>query len=97
LGWTVDAIFGIQLHTNLEHAMPYQKALDRARLALAEARRDIIDEMRSYPTPVSGCDAQYNHLIAQRSAISDALDALAHPPFVATPRQLTAERRVESR
>lgn len=77
--------------------MTYQTHMARAAEDLRAARNLIQDELRAYPTPVSGCDAQYNHLIGQRNAINAALDALDSPPFVATPRTLSPGAGVESR
>lgn len=77
--------------------MSYDTHVTEAKNALEAARRSIQTELRSYPTPVSGCDAQYNFLIGQRGAISAALDALNTPYFVATPRMLEPSARVESR
>lgn len=57
----------------------------------------IQDEIRDYPTPISGCDAQYNYLIGMRGSISDALLALEGPQFVATPRSLEPSAGIESR
>lgn len=46
----------------------------------AEARPDlkaelqrIKDEIADYPGPIAGCDAQFNHLLAERQRILDAL------------------------
>ena len=58
----------------------------RARMALAEAAAELDAEIRAYPTPVSGCDAQYNHLLAERSRVRRALDALDAPVHIPTPR-----------
>lgn len=77
--------------------MMYEQHLDDARNALKAARAEIQEELRAYPTPVSGCDAQYNHLIGQRGAVSAALQALDAPRFVATPRIPVEGARVESR
>ena len=77
--------------------MDYDDCLLLARAELRHARHLLIDEIRSYPTPVSGCDTQYNHLIGQRAAVDDALAALDAPRFVATPRMPTATSAVESR
>ena len=77
--------------------MTYELHLSRARRNLAAARDAIQTELRAYPTPVSGCDAQYNHLIGQRGAISAAIQALETPCFVATPRIPEEGARVESR
>ncbi len=40
----------------------------------AEAAR-IEAEIRSYPTPIAGCDAQFNHLLDRRAEIGRALAA----------------------
>ncbi|MEL7150831.1 MAG: hypothetical protein AAGK71_08865 [Pseudomonadota bacterium] len=77
--------------------MSYETQLMAARAALMAARTDIQNELRAYPTPVSGCDAQYNHLIGQRGAVAAALQALDAPPFVATPRSPDPNAGIESR
>ena len=64
---------------------------------LRAAQRAIAEEIASYPTPISGCDAQFNHLIAERSRIAASLAALSREVFVPTPRQPSPEMRVESR
>lgn len=77
--------------------MTYQNHLAKAADELRAAKNLILDEIRDYPTPISGCDAQYNHLIGLRNAATLALDALSEPPFVATPRTLSRGDGVESR
>ena len=77
--------------------MDYQTHLTKAAAELRTAKNRLQDELRDYPTPVSGCDAQYNHLISVRNAINSALDAIEQPPFVATPRMLSPGASVESR
>jgi len=49
----------------------------------AEARPDletelqrIKDEIADYPSPIAGCDAQFNHLLAERQRLLDALRVL---------------------
>lgn len=68
-----------------------------ARTALDTARRAIAEEINRYPTPISGCDAQFNHLLSQRSQVSRALDALETDVFVPTPRTPSPFAGVESR
>ena len=58
----------------------------RARAALHDAASELDAEIRSYPTPVSGCDAQFNHLLAERSRVRRALDALDAQIHIPTPR-----------
>ena len=77
--------------------MTYDDNLDRARQALKGAVDELSAELRAYPTPVSGCDAQYNHLVGLRNSAGLALQALEGPAFVATPRMPDPDARVESR
>ena len=77
--------------------MTSEDCLTVAKAELRMARQLIQDELRDYPTPISGCDAQYNYLIGLRGSISDALAALKGPRFVATPRTPTPTAGVESR
>ncbi len=77
--------------------MTYETALSQAKDKLRAADAMLREELQTYPTPVSGCDAQYSHFIAQRGAISRALSALEAPPFVASPRTLEEGAGVESR
>ncbi len=50
------------------------------------ARTELDDEIRSYPTPISGCDAQYNHILAERRRVHAALEALDEEIHIPTPR-----------
>jgi len=61
-------------------------ATARAHAALIEARDELDDEIRAYPTPISGCDAQYNHLLAERRRVHAALRALSEEIHIPTPR-----------
>lgn len=77
--------------------MTYEDCLKRATDELESAHRLIQDEIVNYPTPISGCDAQFNHLLGLRSSINNALNNLQGPAFVPTPRRLSPEVGVESR
>ncbi len=77
--------------------MQIDDCLTAAKAELHQARQLILEELHSYPTPVSGCDAQYNHLISQRGSIDAAIQALGSLPFVATPRTPSQHAGVESR
>ena len=59
---------------------------DRARTALMMARAELDQEIHSYPTPISGCDAQYNFLLAERRRIHAAMEALDADIHIPTPR-----------
>lgn len=63
-----------------DHVRAAVRELEQAREALDRAIAD-------YPTPVAGCDAQFNHLLSEQARIGSALAALAAAPFVPTPRQ----------
>lgn len=66
----------------LDHTSPTA----RARAALLAAAAELDAEIHGYPTPVSGCDAQYNHLLAERRRVRHALEALDEPVHIPTPR-----------
>lgn len=77
--------------------MSYEDHLNRARAELLNAQASIRYEMRNYPTPISGCDAQYNYLVGMQGSVADALTQLSGPRFVATPRTPDVAAGVESR
>ena len=58
-----------------------------ARAALLAARDALTAEIAAYPRPVSGCDAQFNHLLAERHRCVVALAALDRDIHIPTPRQ----------
>jgi len=58
----------------------------KARQCLAAARDGLDAEIRDYPRPISGCDAQYNHLLAERRRVHEALAALEAEVHIPTPR-----------
>jgi hypothetical protein len=43
---------------------------------LRELRRRLSEEIRTYPTPIPRCDAQFNHLYEQLGRLSRDLDAI---------------------
>ncbi len=61
-------------------------SLETARRHLADARDALDAEIRDYPTPVSGCDAQYNHLLAERRRAHEALQVLESEIHIPPPR-----------
>ena len=68
--------------------LAYEAALEAARAELDAARRLLQQEIADYPTPISGCDAQYVRLMSDRTRILNCLHELDDQPFVATPRIL---------
>lgn len=67
-----------QVETDLLHP-----AWAQLRRLLETRRRPIQDEIRKYPPPIPACDAHFNHLLDQRSALSRELvrlDAVSRGP-----------------
>jgi hypothetical protein len=47
---------------------------------LRGVRERLAEEIRSYPTPIPRCDAQFNHLYEQLGRLSRDLDAIEGKP-----------------
>lgn len=75
----------------------FQDCILLAETELERARHSLQDAIQSYPTPISGCDAQFNFLLAERTKVQNALRELGAEVFVPTPRIPNAGDRVESR
>ncbi len=75
----------------------YSECLGIARLELKLAQAALRRDMAEYPTPIAGCDEQFNHLLDQSERVRNALAALDAPHFVPTPRKLNTEQGIESR
>lgn len=75
----------------------FEDCILAARAELAMAKQLIQDEISNYPAPISGCDAQFNHLLAERQKIFTAVRSLNEFVFVPTPRTPTPHAGVESR
>ncbi|MEX3017936.1 hypothetical protein [Gymnodinialimonas hymeniacidonis] len=75
----------------------YSDCLTLARAELIQADRMIGENIRNYPTPISGCDAAFNGLLADREKVHRALLALSSDVFVPTPRTPMPDSGVESR
>ncbi len=43
------------------------------KVLLESEKKRIYDEIRTYPPPIAGCDQQYNHLLDERTRISQEL------------------------
>ena len=67
--------------------MDYETALDEALTELRAAKELLGQTISAYPTPISGCDAQFNRLLSDRTRIGRAIRAIESQPFIATPRQ----------
>ncbi len=49
---------------------------DALRARLEHMQEAVAAEIRAYPPPIPACDAQYNHLLERREALSEALARL---------------------
>ena len=76
---------------------PIEDCLLVARSELAAAKKLLDAEIATYPTPIAGCDVQFNHLLAERQKVTNAMEALERDVFVPTPRSPTQHAGVESR
>ncbi|WP_299406901.1 hypothetical protein [uncultured Roseobacter sp.] len=75
----------------------FEDCILAAQSELAVARRLLSNEISAYPVPISGCDAQFNHLLAERQKVLLAIRSLEEDVFIPTPRAPTAADGVESR
>ncbi len=97
--WRAYDKFGVVLQTTAsspEQEMERKKAMvttveecvTLARAELRVARAKLLKEIRNYPTPIAGCDAQFNHLLSERTRVSAALRALDPERCVPAPKAL---------
>ena len=75
----------------------FEDCIIAARAELSVARKLIQSEINEYPSPISGCDAQFNHLLAERQKVASAIQSLEQVVFVPTPRTPTPDAGIESR
>ena len=75
----------------------YQMSIGAARAALAAAGTAPQSEISAYPTPIAGCDVQFNQLLADRQKVTEALRALEGTVFIPTPRTPTEHAGIKSR
>lgn len=60
----------------MTESLGFGEHIRAAHAALEAARRRLADEIAGYPGPIAGCDAQFNHLLAERDRVNAALAAL---------------------
>ena len=78
-------------------AEPFNDCVLAAKAELTATRHLIQVEISKYPCLIPGCDAQFNHLLAERQRVTTALRALDEAIFVPTPRTPTPQAGIESR
>ena len=65
---------------------PYESAIKTAAFELRKAKRLLAGEIARYPTPISGCDAQFNRLLSDRKRVADTIRSIESQPFIPTSR-----------
>ena len=65
---------------------------NRMREHLQNKKSHIVAEIRNYPTPIAGCDQQFNYLLEQRTALANECARLQK----AAGESLTAEDPIRS-
>jgi hypothetical protein len=63
---------------------------------LRGVRKRLADEIRSYPTPIPRCDAQFNHLYEQQGRLSRELDGIGAENLAAAQRAALIDRFIAS-
>jgi hypothetical protein len=59
-----------------ENAYRLAALRDRIKAVLESERRQLLEEIRTYPTPIPRCDQQFNHLIERRELLVAELSRL---------------------
>ena len=72
-------------------SMKLESMRTEIRLHLEDRRRALVAEIRSYPTPIPRCDAQFNHLYEQQARLARDLDRIVAPPGKSPKRGDTIE------
>ncbi len=67
----------------------FENRVSKATRNLEAALQELVKEIKAYPTPIAGCDAQFNHLLEEKARVNAALNALNAELFTPTPRQLS--------
>lgn len=78
-------------------ATDHQNAIRTAQGCLEDARVAIHADILGGPRQITGCEAQLNHLLADRQKVFDALRALKSHVLIPTPRTPVEFAEVESR
>ena len=62
--------------------------VDKAKSDLEAAKRVLNEAINAYPTPIAGCDEQFNYLLQQKRRVLGALQALNAEFHIPTPHSL---------
>jgi len=64
----------------------FSDCMQVAHCELVTAKQLLDREIADYPPPYSACDAQYNHLLAERRRVTRLLQEFSAEVHVPTPR-----------
>jgi hypothetical protein len=81
-----DAAVSVTRHTGVPK-MPQLSSPQDLRRELQRKRRQIAREITAYPSPIAGCDAQFNGLLEDRRRILAGLRLLDNVPTHGGPDQ----------
>ena len=56
--------------------MNQRGALNSAKMELEAKRAEVSEQITAYPAPITGCDAQFNHLLEERALLNAELGKL---------------------
>jgi hypothetical protein len=54
------------------------KGSPKEETALVKRLQSIKDEIKDYPTPIAGCDEQFNFLLSERDRLTEELRNIRH-------------------
>ena len=79
--YLIDKMKYLRKHTiwpQIYGSMPEmdQKAKSTEKRAVEALLADIYLQIKNYPTPIAGCDEQFNFLLAERDRLRDELEQL---------------------
>lgn len=74
----------------MDKTMPIESLWDAVERRLVAAKREVTDEIRSYPQPIAGCDAQIPALWERRDGLVAELERLAKVRATGTGEALDA-------
>ena len=53
--------------------MSMEKISPKKKTAVVERLQQVKDEIKHYPTPIAGCDEQFNFLLSERDRLTQEL------------------------
>jgi hypothetical protein len=79
--------------SSLASSIAFDEACRLARSALEKRKRELHEELASYPRPIAGCDVQYKDLVEQLDGVREDLATLQE--IDTAPDSPTARRQLD--